>query len=50
MGRTIQLVEGDTLADRLEQGPLKAAEAGPVALSILAALQALHTKTSFIGT
>jgi serine/threonine protein kinase/tetratricopeptide (TPR) repeat protein len=38
----MELLEGESLADRLRAGPLGAAEAVPVALGMLAALSALH--------
>ena len=38
----MELLEGETLGDRLRRGALSVAEALPVGLGILAALQALH--------
>ena len=38
----MELLEGEPLSARLERGPLTMAEAGQVALGILAALEALH--------
>ena len=38
----MELLEGESLADRLRRGPLSVADALPIALGILAALSALH--------
>jgi eukaryotic-like serine/threonine-protein kinase len=38
----MELLEGESLAERLKQGPMSVAEAGSLARGILAALQALH--------
>ena len=38
----MELVEGETLADRLERGPLVPEEATPVALQIARAIEAAH--------
>ena len=38
----MELLEGESLADRLRGGPMRAAEAVPMALGMLAALSALH--------
>jgi non-specific serine/threonine protein kinase len=38
----MELLEGESLADRLRQGPLSVPDALPIALGILAALSALH--------
>jgi serine/threonine protein kinase/tetratricopeptide (TPR) repeat protein len=40
----MELLEGESLADRLERGPLPAAEALSVSLSVLSALEALHRR------
>jgi len=40
----MELLEGEPLATRLRQGPLQAAEAVPIAVDILAALTALHSR------
>jgi non-specific serine/threonine protein kinase len=40
----MELLEGETLAARIERGPLPLAEAVPVTLGLLAALQKLHRK------
>ena len=40
----MELMEGESLADRISQGPLQVAEAMQTALSILAALEALHRR------
>jgi TolB-like protein len=40
----MELLEGEGLAGRLQRGPLSVAEALPIALGILAALQALHAR------
>jgi len=40
----MELLEGESLADRLRRGPMTVAEAIPIALSILAALAALHER------
>jgi len=41
----MELLEGEALSDRLARGPLPAAEAVQVALSVLSALGALHQKS-----
>jgi serine/threonine protein kinase len=46
----LELVEGDTLADRLATGPLPVAEALAVAKQICEALEAAHQKGWFIAT
>ena len=38
----MELIEGDTLADRLSRGPLAAAEALPIARQIAEAIEAAH--------
>jgi non-specific serine/threonine protein kinase len=38
----MELLEGESLADRLRQGPLSVADALPIALGMLAGLSALH--------
>jgi serine/threonine protein kinase/tetratricopeptide (TPR) repeat protein len=40
----MELLEGESLADRLRRGPFGVAEATPVALGMLAALAALHQR------
>src|SRR3990172_982535 len=40
----MELIEGPTLADRLEQGPLPAEEALPIAMQIIEALTAAHER------
>ncbi len=40
----MELLDGETLAERLAQGPLNAAQAVPIGLEILAALSALHAR------
>ena len=40
----MELLEGETLADRLRRGALSVAEAVPIGLGMLAALQALHAR------
>ena len=40
----MELLEGETLADRLRRGALSVAETVPIGLGILAALQALHAR------
>lgn len=40
----MELLDGETLADRLHRGALTPAEAVPIALGILAALSALHAR------
>jgi eukaryotic-like serine/threonine-protein kinase len=40
----MELLEGEVLSDRLRLGPLSASEAVPIALGILAALSALHSR------
>jgi Tol biopolymer transport system component len=40
----LELIEGDTLADRLRRGPLKIEEACHIAVQILEALEAAHEK------
>ena len=40
----MELLEGEPLAERLRRGPLSVSEALPIALGILAALQALHAR------
>ena len=39
---TMELLEGEALAERLRRGPMSAAQAVPIGLGILAALAALH--------
>ena len=41
----MELLEGESLADRLRRGPLSATETLPVALGILSALSALHGRS-----
>src|SRR6185295_4340304 len=40
----MELLEGEALAERLQRGPMTVSEAMPVALGILAALSALHSR------
>ena len=40
----MELLEGESLADRLRDGPLSVSEALPIVLGILAALSALHAR------
>ena len=40
----MELLEGESLAERLRRGPLTATEAVPIALGMLAALSALHAR------
>src|SRR5438034_3966277 len=40
----MELLEGEALGERLKRGPLSVAEAMPIALGMLAALQALHAR------
>jgi eukaryotic-like serine/threonine-protein kinase len=40
----MELLEGQSLAARLQQGPMSVAETLPIALGMLAALQALHAR------
>jgi serine/threonine protein kinase len=40
----MELLEGESLADRLRRGPLPVSEALPIALGMLAALSALHNR------
>jgi TolB-like protein len=40
----MELLEGESLADRLRRGPFSVPEALPIALGMLAALSALHTR------
>jgi eukaryotic-like serine/threonine-protein kinase len=40
----MELLEGEALAERLRRGPLSVAESLPIALGMLAALQALHAR------
>ena len=40
----MELLEGESLAERLRRGPLTVSQAKPVALGILAALSALHAR------
>ncbi|HEU4692631.1 MAG TPA: protein kinase, partial [Vicinamibacterales bacterium] len=40
----MELLEGDALAERLKQGPMSVSQAVPLALEILAALSALHSR------
>ncbi len=41
----MELLEGEVLADRLQRGAMNPAEAMPIALGILAALSALHSRS-----
>lgn len=38
----MELLEGESLADRMARGPLALQEAGPIALAVLSALEELH--------
>ena len=40
----MELLEGETLAERLRRGPLNVAQTLPMALGMLAALEALHAR------
>jgi serine/threonine protein kinase/tetratricopeptide (TPR) repeat protein len=40
----MELLEGETLAERLQKGPMSAADALPIGLGVLAALSALHSR------
>src|SRR6185436_8072140 len=40
----MELLEGESLAERLRRGPMSVSEAVPIGLGILAALQALHAR------
>ena len=40
----MELLEGEVLADRLHRGPVSAADAVPIALGMLSALSALHSR------
>jgi non-specific serine/threonine protein kinase len=40
----MELLEGESLAERLRSGPLRVGEAVPIALGMLSALSALHTR------
>jgi serine/threonine protein kinase len=40
----MELLEGESLAERLRRGPLSVSEAMPVGLGVLAALEALHSR------
>jgi non-specific serine/threonine protein kinase len=40
----MELLEGEALSDRLRRGPMSVADALPIGLGMLAALQALHTR------
>ena len=40
----MELLEGEALSERLQQGPLSVSEAVPIGLGILAALSALHAR------
>ena len=40
----MELLEGESLADRLRQGPMRVSEAMPIGLGVLAALSALHAR------
>ncbi len=40
----MELLEGETLADRLKRGALSVSETLPIGLGVLSALQALHTR------
>jgi serine/threonine protein kinase len=40
----MELLDGESLADRMARGPLSVAEAMPIALSMLAALSAIHAR------
>jgi serine/threonine protein kinase/tetratricopeptide (TPR) repeat protein len=41
----MELLEGESLADRLKRGPMSVAETVPIGLEILAALAALHARS-----
>jgi serine/threonine protein kinase len=41
---TMELLDGEALSERLQRGPLSAAQAVPIGLGILAALSALHAR------
>ena len=41
---SMELLEGESLADRLRRGPLTVSDALPIALGMLAALSALHNR------
>ena len=45
----LELVEGDTLADRIERGPVPARDALTIARQVVDALDAAHEKGSFTG-
>ena len=46
----LELVEGDTLADRIARGPIPLDEALPIAKQIAEAVEAAHEKGSFTVT
>ena len=46
----MELLEGETLAERLRRGPLSSPRTIPIGLGILAALGALHRAGSFTAT
>ena len=46
----MELLEGETLAERLRGGPLSVSESIPIGLGMLAALAALHARGSFTVT
>jgi serine/threonine protein kinase len=46
----MELIEGPTLADRIEQGPLPADEALGIAMQIVAALEAAHARGKAVDT
>jgi eukaryotic-like serine/threonine-protein kinase len=41
---TMELLEGEALAERLQRGPLSTSEAAPIGLGMLSALSALHAR------
>jgi eukaryotic-like serine/threonine-protein kinase len=46
----MELIEGETLGDRLRRGPMQVEEALPIAVQIAEALEAAHEKGSCTGT